>query len=295
MPRIVPLCAVLAAALALAVLPALAQPVRFGVDAELERDDNFTRGIQEADRRSDTRLGIGAAAVHSAVLGPRSGAVFRAGARYAHQADFGDASHFALSGSAAYRIQPVVGFSKPWIELSGELQWLRHADSELRDGNIVSLTASVGSYVTDRVRLSGGAGVDRRSGDATGLYDLSTTRLFATLDLRVGDRATLYGRIARIAGDHVFTAIDPTSQGWLIPISEVIVSDPALAGGFGGAAPAAYRLEAKTLVYDLGINYPLAGAHALDFSLTHAASETDRDARKYDATQLRAAYLYRFQ
>ncbi|MGQ0544787.1 MAG: hypothetical protein ACT4P3_05560 [Betaproteobacteria bacterium] len=287
--------ALLTAALVLAALPAAAQPIRLGVDLELERDDNFTRGPLPADQRSDTRIGVGGAAVHSVVLGPRSGLILRGGARYAHQVDFGDTSHLALSGSAAWRIQPVVGFSTPWIELAGELQWLRHADSELRDGSIASLTASVGSYVTDRLRLSAGAGADRRSGDSTGLYDLSTTRLFATVDLRVGERATLYGRIARVAGDHVFTAVDPTSQGWLIPISEVIVSDPALASGFSGAAPAAYRLEATTLVYDLGINYPLFGAHTLDFSLTHYASETDRDARKYDATQLRAAYLYRFQ
>jgi hypothetical protein len=221
--------------------------------------------------------------------------VLRAGARYAHFADFDDLSNFSLSGSAAWRVQPVVGFSMPWIELEGALQWLRHADSELRDGTIGSLTASLGSYLTDRIRVSAGAGAQRRSGDASGLYDLSTRRVFATLDYRVGARATLYGRLSRIDGDHVFAALDPAAQGWLIPISEVIVSDPALASGFNGVAPAAYRLEASTLVYDIGINFPVGSAHAIDVSLTRAASETDRDAREYDSTQVRAAFLYRFQ
>lgn len=273
----------------LAALPALGQPVRFGADAEIERDDNFTRGVQAPDQRSDTRVGVGAEAVKALVLGPRTGAVFRAGARYNHQADFDDTSHVALTGSAAWRIQPVVGFSAPWLEIAGDLQWLRHADSDLRNGTIAALTASVGSYVTDRLRLSAGAGAGRRSGDSTGLYDLSTTRLFATADWRVGARATLYARLSRITGDHVFNAIDPTSQGWLIPISEVLVADPAFSGF------TAYRLEAKTLAYDLGVNYPLGNAHAVDVSLTHYASETDRDAREYDATQVRVAFLYRFQ
>ena len=177
----------------------------------------------------------------------------------------------------------------------GELQWLRHSDSELRDGSIASVTASVGSYLTDRLRLSGGAGAQRRSGDGTGLYDLSTTRLFATLDLRVGLRSTVYGRVSRVAGDHVFSAIDPTSQGYLLALYEVLAADPALAGGFGGAAPTAYRLEATTVLFDLGFNYPVRGMHALDVSFTRSDTETDRDARKYDATQVRLAYLYRFQ
>ena len=279
-----------AALLALAVQPAVGQPVRFGLDAEIERDDNFTRGVRDADRRSDTRVGVGGEAVKALVLGPRTGAILRAGARYNHQADFDDASHLALTAGAAWRIQPKVGFSEPWIELAGDLQWLSHADSDLRDGTILSLTASVGSHVTDRVRLSAGVAADRRSGDDTGLYDLSTTRIFATADWRVGLRATLYGRISGVTGDHVFNAIDATSKGWLIPISEVIVDDPALGSGF-----TAYRLEATTLLYDLGFNFPLGTAHALDFSLTHFRSETDRDARKYDGTQVRAAFLYRFQ
>lgn len=279
-----------AAALILAALPALGQPVRFGADAQIERDDNFTRGVQAPDQRSDTRLGVGAEAVKALVLGPRTGAVFRAGARYSHQVDFDDTSHLALTGSAAWRIQPVVGFSAPWIELAGDLQWLRHADSDLRDGTIASLTASVGSHLTDRLRLSAGAGAGRRSGDSSGLYDLSTTRIFASADWRVGARATLYGRVARVSGDHVFAAVDPLSQGWLSAIQEVLIADPALGSGFVG-----YRVEAATMVYDLGVNYPLGNAHALDVSLTHAASETDRDAREYDATQLRVAFLYRFQ
>ncbi|HUG78483.1 MAG TPA: hypothetical protein VML57_13465, partial [Burkholderiales bacterium] len=113
---------------------------------------------------------------------------------------------------------------------------------------------------------------------------------FATLDYRVGLRSTVYARVARISGDHAFAAADPTAVNWLTQIDEAAASDPALGPGF-----TAYRVQAKTLLYDLGFNYPLAGNQALDFSVTHFKAETDRDAREYDGTQVRLAYLYRFQ
>jgi hypothetical protein len=280
----------LAAALALGAPALLAEPARFGADAELARDDNVSRGVVDGDRKSDTLLSLGGSVTRSVLLGPRSGVVFQGGARYTHFADLGDLSNLALSGRAAYRFQPVVGFSMPWLELAGELQWLAHNDSDLRDGAIFSLTAGVGSHVTDRIRLSAGAGVERRSGGDGEVYDLSTSRLFATVDYRLGLRSTLYARLARIAGDHAFAAADPTAIAWLSAIYEASALDPALGPGFN-----AYRVEAKTLLYDIGFNYPLAGNQAIDVSLTHFAAETDRDAREYDGTQLRVAYLHRFQ
>ena len=287
--------AVVCATLSLAALAALAQPMRFGVDAELERDDNVPRGLLEEDRRSDTIASLGASAVHSTALGPRSGLVLRGDARYAHFADFQDISALTLGGSASYRVQPVVGFSAPWIEMLADVRWLRHGDSDLRDGSIASLTASVGSHLTDRVRVSAGAGASERSGGEPGLYDLSTTRVFATLDYRAGIGTTLYGRVARIAGDHVFTAIDPTSQGYLADIYDVRAADPALASGFNGTAPLAYRLEATSTVYDLGLNYPLGGTQAIDVSFTYYSAKPELDYREYDGTQFRISYLYRFQ
>lgn len=280
----------LGAALALAAPAPFAEPARFGADVELARDDNVSRGVVDADRKSDTLLSVGGSATRSVLLGPRSGVVFQGGARYTHFADLGDLSNLALSGRAAYRFQPVVGFSNPWLELAGELQWLAHNDSDIRDGAIVSGTASIGSHVTDRIRLSGGLGLERRSGGEGEVYDLSTNRLFGTVDYRMGLRSTLYARIARVSGDHAFAAADPLAVGWLQPISEASAGDPALGAGFN-----AYRVQAKTLLYDLGFNYPLAGNQALDFSVTHFTAETDYDSREYDGTQLRVAYLYRFQ
>lgn len=275
---------------------ACAQEVRFGLDLDYLYDDNVSRGL-EPDRRSDSVLTAEGSAAHSIYLGPRSGLALRAGLRYSQFLYFKDLSNLGLSGRAAYRLQPTEGFSAPWLELAGDVQWLRHGDSALRDGTIGGLSAEIGSLLTDRVRAAAGAGMQKRSSDdESGLFDLSTTRLWATLDYRLGIRSTLYGRVTRIAGDHVFTAADPALQGALSAGADVIVLDPALQRGYGGGlSPIGYRLEATTWVYDLGFNYPLAGNHGLDFSLSHAISKTDAGNHEYDLTQLRVAYLYRFQ
>ncbi len=253
---------VIAAALLLAAQPALADSTSYGLDAEYTRDDNASRGLYDADRKADNILSLEGSATRSMLLGPRSGAVFRASARYSQFTEFKDLSNLALTGRAAWRIQPGSEFSSPFFELAGNLVWLQHADSESRDGTIVSLEASTGSHVTDRVRLGAGFGLDKRDGGGTaGLYDLSTNRLWATMDYRFGLRNTAYVRLQRLAGDHVFCSI--TVSG----LSPVWEPDPALASGLGRAADC-YRLEATTLSWDIGFNYPLSGNRALDFALT---------------------------
>lgn len=277
------------AALLAAAPPALADSTRFGLDAELTHDDNASRGLHGADRKADNILSVEGSATRSILLGSRSGAVFRAAARYSRFSRFDDLSNLALSGRAAWRIQPGMEFSSPFFEIAGNLVWLQHSESELRDGTIVSLEASTGSHVTDRVRLGAGFGLDKRDGGGTaGLYDLSTGRLWVTLDYRFGVRNTAYARLQRLAGDHVFCSI--TMSG----LSPVWEADQALASGLGRFADC-YRLDAKTLSWEIGLNYPLSGTRALDFALTGYSSKSDAGGLKYDGTLLRASYLYRFQ
>jgi len=286
MKRITAIAAVLLLAAPLA--PAVAaEGTRYGLDAEFTHDDNASRGYYDADRKADNILALEGSATRSRLLGLRSGAVFRATARYSRFNVFGDLSNLALTGRAAWRIQPGMGFSSPFFEIAGNLAWLRHADSELRDGTIVSLEASTGSHLTDRVRLGAGFGVDQRDGGGGGLYDLSTNRFWATLDYRFGVRNTAYARLMQVAGDHVFCSL--TVGLW--PAWEL---DPALASGLG-RAPECYRLDAKTLLWDIGLNYPLSGNRSLDFALTSYTSKSDASGLKYDGMMLRASFLYRFQ
>ncbi len=284
---------VIAAGLLLAAPLANAQEWRYGLSADIVHDDNATRGLYDG-KKSDNILGIEGTATRSLLLGPRSGALFRGGARYSQFFDIKDISNLALFGRAAWRYQPTPGFSAPWYEVAGQAQLLRHADSELRDGSIVSFEASAGSNVTDRTRLAGGVGLDKRSGGGTaGLYDLSTNRIWGTLDVRVGLRNTAYARLTRQAGDHVFSS--GSVQG-LNPL--VWENDPALRGPLGLTVANAYRVDATSFIYELGFNYPLGRSDALDFSAARINTKVGEGAyegNKYTATQVRASYLYRFQ
>ena len=284
--------------LILPLAPSLAaEGWRYGASGEFAHDDNATRGLYDADQKGDSILSVEGSATRSVLLGGRSGALLRAAAKYSHFTTFDDLSNLSLSGRAAWRIQPGTGFSSPIYEVAGTLEWLRHAESELRDGTIITLEASVGSHVTDRVRLGAGFGFDRRDGGDPGragevaIYDLDSTRIWASLDYRFGTRNTAYARVTQVSGDQVFNSV--TVNG----LTGAWATDPAFAGELGRATDS-YRVDSTTLAYDIGVNVPLARAHSLDFlysGYSAKAEEGSQAGNKYKGNILRATYLYRFQ
>ena len=270
---------------------------RYGVSADALYDDNVTRGLYDADIEGDSMLSVEGSAVRSVLLGERSGALFRAAARYSQFLTFGDLSNLALSGRAAWRIQPGREFSSPIFEVAGNLVWLQHADSDLRDGTIATIEGSVGSHVTDRVRLGAGLAWDTRNGGDPGrpgevaIYDLDNTRLWASLDYRFGTKNIAYARVTQMSGDQVFNSV--TVGG----LSGAWATDPAFAEELGRPTDS-YRVDASTLLYEIGVNLPLAGGHSLDFlysGYSAKAEEGPQSGNKYTGNILRATYFYRFR
>jgi hypothetical protein len=295
MPRHLSIAAALLLATSLPQAHA-AEGWRYGISADAMVDDNVTRGLYDADVESDSILSVEGSAVRSVLLGPRSGVVFRAAARYSQFVTFSDLSNLALSGRAAWRTQPGLNFSSPIFEVAGNLAWLQHADSELRDGTIVTIEGSVGSHVTDRVRLGAGMAWDTRNGGDPGrpgevaIYDMDNTRFWASLDYRFGARNTAYARLTQVSGDQVFNSV--TVGG----LSGAWATDPAFAEELGRPTDS-YRVDASTLIYEIGVNLPLAGAHVLDFLLSGysaKAEEGPQSGNKYSGTVVRATYFYRF-
>jgi hypothetical protein len=287
--------AAIAALLMLAPVAAHAADTRFGLDAELAHDTNVNRAAYANEEQADDILAVEAYAARSFRLSYRSGFVVRGGLRLREQREFGDLSNVAALGRVAYRFQPSPGYTSAWIELAGTVEALRYRDSALRDGTSLSGSVSVGKYLTDRIRLGAGLGLDEREGKVGALYDLSTTRAWLTLDYRVTPGITVYGSTTWIQGDHVFTANDPATQGLLKPYAEAIAADPAFARAFGGAPVTAYRMEATTLLFETGVNIPITGGQALDFGASWFDSEADQGGGKYDGATFRIGYLYRFR
>lgn len=290
----------IAAALLLAAfLPSAhaAEGWRYGVSADALYDDNVTRGLYDADVEGDSILSVEGSAVRSMRLSERSGALLRAAARYSQFLTFSDLSNLALSGRAAWRIQPGREFSSPIFEVAGNLVWLQHSDSELRDGTIATIEGSVGSHLTDRVRLGAGLAWDTRNGGDPGrpgevaIYDLDNTRLWASLDYRFGTKNIAYARVTQMTGDQVFNSV--TVGG----LSGAWATDPAFAEELGRPTDS-YRVDATTLLYEIGVNLPLAGGHSLDFlysGYSAKAEEGPQSGNKYTGNILRATYFYRFR
>ncbi len=272
-----------------------AADTRFGLDAELALDTNVNRTAVSSEEQNDEVLSAEAYAARSIKLSYRGGMVLRGGLRLREHFEFGDLSNIAALGRIAYRFQPSPGYTGAWFEIAVAAELLRHRDSALRDGTVLSGALSAGKHVTDRIRLGAGLGLDQREGRSGALYDLSSTRAWLTLDYRVTPRITVYGSTTLIRGDHVFTANDPYTQQYLIPVSDLIVSDPAFADAFGGAPAVAYRLSARTLMLDAGINVPLSGNQALDFGASWLDSAADESSGSYGGAMLRASYLHRFR
>ncbi|MEK6211572.1 MAG: hypothetical protein AABM64_14585 [Pseudomonadota bacterium] len=294
-PSLQNVLAAIAALLMLAPVAAHAADTRFGLDAELTHDTNVNRAAYANEEQADDILAVEGYAARSFRLSYRSGFVARGGLRLREHREFGDLSNVAALGRVAYRFQPSPGYTGAWIELAATAEALRYRDSALRDGTSLSGSVFVGKYLTDRIRLGAGLGLDEREGKDGALYDLSTTRAWLTLDYRVTPGITVYGSTTWIQGDHVFTANDPATQGQLSSYSDVIVADPAFADAFGGAPVTAYRMEATTLLFEAGVNIPIRGNQALDFGASWFDSEADRGGGKYDGATFRIGYLYRFR
>lgn len=273
---------------------AQADSTRFGLDAAYLYDDNATRGPTHADQRSDNVVSLDGHVSRSVLLNRKSGVVARAGVRLAEHAAFGDLSHIALEARGSYRLQPTPGYSQPWLELAASSHWLKHRDSDLRDGFIASATLGAGSHLTDRIRVAAHGSFEKRASHGS-VYDLAQNRLWMTLDYRLGPAAVLYASVARVNGDHVFNAVSAEGQAWLAPYYEANAADPALAEEFGGVAPTAYRLDATTLLYELGASLPLRGNQAIDISASWFDAEAERGPGRYDGATLRLGYMYRFR
>ncbi len=291
-----PLAAAAAAACMMLAGPCIARAdsTRFGVDAEYGHDTNVNRAAVGKEERSDDSVSLEAYAARSILLSPSSGLVLKAAVHATEYFEFGDLSSLGVTGRAAYRLQPSPGFTSPWIELAGQVDGFKYRDSDIRDGYAASATASVGKYFTDRIRMEAGVGYDRRGGGEGGVYDLSNGKIWAALDYKLTPKTTLYGSATWMDGEQVFTLFNTVAWAPLTTYAKAEARDPVFSSAFGGA-PTAYRVDARTDRYELGVNIALRGNDALDLGWSHFDSRASQGNGKYDGDAFRVGYLYRFR
>jgi hypothetical protein len=92
----------------------------------------------------------------------------------------------------------------------------------------------------------------------------------------------------------LFTLFNTAAWAPLYANATAAAPDPVFSSAFGGA-PTAYRVDARTDRYELGVNIALRGNDALDFGLSHFDSRADRGGGKYDGDAFRVGYLLRLR
>lgn len=289
------------AALALgAAASAHAADTRFGAEVTFQHDDNVNRGLA-GQTRSDQSLTAEGYAARGMVLGPRSGIVSRFSLRATGYREYTDLSHLAAAGRFNWRFQPDPSFTGAWLDVFGTAEVRRHADSPIRDGELLSLGAGVGKYVTDAVRLAAQAAYERRFAREGDVFALTNTRLTGTADWKLNGQATLYGSAGWIGGDQVFSYGTTGSYGpGGYPYAYNGRTDWYTASAWdtvfreGALRYTSYRAEATATVFELGLNYAITGQHALDFSVSRFDARA-KNGPSYDGMTARVAYLLRFR
>lgn len=269
---------------------ARADATHIAAEAALSHESNIGRSEYARDIQKDTALQVGANISRSMRLSSNSGLVTRAGAQWREQLHYDDLSQLSLSAGARYRIQPVPGFTMPWIDLSLVAERLEHRDSEIRDGWITTAGIAVGKYFTDRLRASAGWMAERRNAEEGRVFDLRNRTWQLDVDFRLVPRGTLYARAARISGDQVSSAPQASLSG--IPLQySAQTRDGALSEH--GISRNAYRFDAVADTIELGYNHAINGSTALDIGARHFDADA-KGGHTYDGYALRASLLYRF-
>lgn len=272
--------------LAILLVTGTAQAANTHFDLELaaKHDDNLSRAESGHDIRSDNVMDLGITATHSLLLTPNSGLRIKGGLRLAQHAEYTDLDQLSASAGISYRIQPVAGYTSPWLELGATLERQAHRDSDIRDGELLDTGVMIGKRFTDRIAGRAGIGWEKRRADDTEVFEWNRHRIFALVDYKVGLASTLYANISRDFGDQVFTA---TPAPAFRKAAKAITDDPA----FGTRR--AYRLGAVSTTLELGASLPINASNTLDIGARHFRAEADGN-HTYNDTELRASWLHRF-
>jgi hypothetical protein len=267
-----------------------------GIDSQLafgiNFDDNVSRGRLGPEKRSDVSVNIGAERFMVFALTQETQAVLvgSIGGEKFRSYDALDRIYARLNAELQYRASSE--FTAPTLAAFGQITGEQY-QSKLRRGYRASVGVSVRQYLTDRIQLSGELAHNERitTGDVFSTRDNS---LRLSLDYALSGESTLY-----LAGEHRRGDSVSSGQASLanIDIAKLFVLDDAFPGG----QTYAYKFEARTNIFTLGLNLASGTRDSLDISWRRARA-TPRSRPSFDAPgpwsytvdQVSVYYLVRF-
>ena len=256
------------------------------VDASLGLDDNVTRADVDSDIEYDTFVSLAATLGYEAWRGESGQLVLNASLETEQFLDFSGLTNYSVSGAATYTFGFSAGFGAPWFALNAKYR-VTEFDSELRDSDFSSVTATMGKRIDDRTDMRIGIGAQSRDSDGRA-FDNDNSFGFINIDFSVAPKRTLYVTYRYQAGD-TFSTASPAN------ISLAVLNEAGLANEaddvFSGKR--SYRLDATTHLVTIGYNRALDLESAYDISARYLTSETDVEL-DYQDLMVRVSYFRRF-
>jgi hypothetical protein len=266
-------------AMAALLSAAAAAEVSFAVDAGLRWEDNIGFSSRKDDKVEDFTFEIGAGVDWAFIQTATTEMGIHGGVYHNEVDDVSDISKYGFEGSARYRGQSSGDLTAFWWKLDGEIRTLKHRESEIRDGYIWEVGATIGKRFNQRFGISGGYRYEqRKSTEDTGepahwrandVFDLKKNVLFINGDIALGPVTTLSLEFTYKDGDEASTGRLLDWYGWLgdtIPWGR----DPAF-----GPDYEVWRVDAKQYIYDVSLSHSFNERFSIDGGYSYVDAEGD--------------------
>lgn len=274
----------------------------YNLNSGLVLDNNLSNGSRNQDKTNDYAIEAELVASRSFKLSEQSGMVIHTSALVREQFNYDDLSQLKLNAGLRYRIQPVVSFTSPWIEVAIDVNRLNYRDSKIRDGWLSAIGLNVGKNFTDRISVTTGWRYESRYADHSNVYRWNHNIFKVTGDYQFNNYTRIYGGFSRIYGDQISTMQFPSRfvnyENWkglynknYFNNAKAFDRDTAFENG--NNIHEAYRVDAKTNVIELTINYAVKSDLAVDLNVRQYKSIINGGI-SYESLNITIGTLYQF-
>ena len=261
----------------------------FNAELSLTHDDNLNRNIIAIDEVKDTFATATIGAQTAVRLSAFDYISYNARFKHEHYNKSAGLNNAEVGVGIKYNIKPVPGFTQPVYIFSADIA-LIDSSTDIRDTTAFNTGLTVSAWITNKLSARGGVSYRIKDSDSR-VFDNKDLRLFINGDLLFTEHLTAYATINYINGQAVSTVDVSASSPEILSIinlADQIEFDPTFE-----ANQLAYRIDAKTRVMTLGMNYAIAQNHSLDFSVRNVHSRAGGKI-DYAITQFSLSYLVSF-
>jgi hypothetical protein len=290
------------------------QPFSFNVDAGVRWEDNLSLSPKGKDKVDDVTTHIGFSGDYEAFTTNTSQFTIGAGVYYDYVSDTTDLSNYGAKLSLLYRHEFGTSLTAPWFSLGGDGQWLEYKDSDIRDGYIVTGTATIGKRLNRKVGISGGYkyfirrstddSPDGQGGwcatvwppgmcppsdwndpwkDADEVFDLDRHNFFARIDFAMNEATRFYGDLTYFDGD-----VAASGRSFNNGARFSRAKDSAFGGDY-----VAWQIDADGFISKLGVSHSFTEKFSIDAFVEYLTADGE-SGNDYENTAIQALGVYRF-